>query len=122
MNNYQGRNNPKKFIHSKLMLFIFGIFLLFFSFNVIKFAIKAVDTAKNKDNAQTKVTQLQTKKDQLNKDITDLNTQNGVENTIRDKFGLAKDGEGLVIITDNPDQIKQNNNNSFWSKVKGLFK
>jgi len=124
MNNYQGRNNSKKFIHSKLALIVFGLFLVFFLYSVIKFSVKALDTAKNKNNAESKIEELQNQKDRLTTDINTLNTQSGVEATIREKYGLAKDGEGLIVITDpeDPNAQNDNTNTSFWSKVKGLFK
>ena len=64
-------------------------------------------------------------KDRLTRDINTLSTQNGVEEIIRDKYGLAKEGEGLIVITDDNNQTNTQNiqtNKSFLGYIKRLFK
>lgn len=125
MNNYQGQNNSKNFLHSKLMLIVFGIIIVFFIFNIIKFSIKAIETNKNKKNAEARLEELVLQKDRLTRDINTLSTQNGVEEIIRDKYGLAKEGEGLIVITDDNNQTNTQNiqtNKSFLGYIKRLFK
>ena len=125
MNNYQGQNNSKIFLHSKLMLIVFGIIIVFFIFNIIKFSIKAIETNKNKKNAEARLEELVLQKDRLTRDINTLSTQNGVEEIIRDKYGLAKEGEGLIVITDDNNQTNTQNiqtNKSLFSHIKGWFK
>jgi cell division protein FtsB len=92
--------------------------------NVIGFARKAQDIVRNKNTAQEKIMTLQKQKEQLTKDIDNLNTQNGVEETIRDKFGLAKEGEGLIVVVDNQDQTPQTTlpTPTVWERIKNFFK
>ncbi|MCX6752756.1 MAG: septum formation initiator family protein [Candidatus Nomurabacteria bacterium] len=125
MKNSQEQNIFQKIVHSKLGLIIFGIFVVFFGWSIIKFAGKYQDIVKNRKISEDKITQLQQEKDRLTKDINTLNTQSGVEATIREKYGLAKDGEGMIVITDNQDKKTDTNtqtDNSILSKIKGWFK
>ena len=124
MRNSQEQNTFKRIMHSKAGLLLLGVFVLFFSWNVFTFAVKAKETAQNRDVAQEKIVSLQQQKDRLTKDIDSLNTQSGVEETIRDKFGLAKDGEGMIVVTDGDttttDQTTQVNP-SLWMRIKAWF-
>ena len=63
------------------------------------------DTSKNRKIAEDRLLQLQTQKDKLTADISKLNTTDGVEEVIRDKFGLVKEGEGMIVIVE--DQNKE---------------
>ncbi len=123
MRNHQ-ENWFKRVLHSYFGLALLAIFILFFAWNVIKFAEKAQETAKNKKIAQEKLTELENQKTQLSGEIDKLNTEKGVEASIRDKFGLAKDGEGLVVVVD--DQSKSATApkppTGFWAKIKSWFK
>ena len=99
--------------------------MLFFFYNVIKFSVKAFETRENKIIAEEKVAQLQKEKDRLNLEIQRLNTEAGVEENIRNKFALAKDGEGLIIVLDdeNPQvQKPQTKIQKFFSFLKNFVK
>ncbi|MCX6755535.1 MAG: septum formation initiator family protein [Candidatus Nomurabacteria bacterium] len=125
MKNFQEQNIFSRIIHSKLGLIFLAIFIIFFSWNVIRFAGKDKEIIKNKNISADKITQLQQEKDRLTKDINNLNTQSGVEETIRDKFGLAKEGEGMIVVVDTQDQTTDPNiqaNTTILSKIKGWFK
>ncbi|MCX6757302.1 MAG: septum formation initiator family protein [Candidatus Nomurabacteria bacterium] len=125
MKNSQERSILNRYLHSKLGMVILCLFILFFGWNVIKFAGKAQQMYRDKNVAEQKIINLQKEKDRLSSDINKLNTQNGVDETIRDKFGLAKDGEGLVIIVDDKDKANNQdsqNDKSFWAYLKSWFK
>ena len=95
MANFQEKKNHKNFFHSKPVLVVLSLLLVLFLLNVIKLANKAVETKRNKEIAQAKITELQEQKVKLESNIQKLNTEKGIEENIREKFGLAKEGEGL---------------------------
>ncbi len=64
------------------------------------------ETEKNKQIVKEKLTSLEKSKEKLNADIAKLNTEGGVEARIREKFGLAKEGEGMILIV---EEEKPNN-------------
>ena len=124
MSNFQEKNPYIKFIHSKLGLIFLGIFLVFFTFNIIKFLLKANETARNRKIAEENMIKLETQKERLNIDIEKLKTDKGTEEIIRDKFGFAKQGEGLVVVVDSTNnKIDQKTSKiSFWQRIKNWFK
>ncbi len=124
MNNYQDRSHTKHFLHSKIVLVIFGVAVLFFAYSVLKFSVKAIETSRNKANAEVKMAELQAQKDRLTKDIDMLKTEGGVEATIREKYGFAKEGEGLIVVVDEQDKKTQDTQEkgSFWNKFRDWFK
>lgn len=85
---------------------------------------KAIEVRQDKKIAETQLGTLTEQKDHLDQEIDTLNSDAGVEKEIRDKYPVVKDGEGVVVIVDdpasNPDlthPVKQ----SFWNWLKGLF-
>lgn len=125
MSNFQGHSFWKRLLHSNLGILVCSIFLLLFLFNIIKFTIKNFETRKNRQVAKEQLDNLQREKQLLQNDIEKLKTEDGVEESIRDKFGLAKDGEGLVVIVDEENkktEEKQKKLANFWDKFKEWFR
>lgn len=126
MRNFQSKKHSKmkKFMQSKPVLIILGICLLFFIYNIIKLANKASETKRNREIAENKIIELQKQKEELTKEIEKLNTEKGIEEDIREKFGLGKEGEGMIVIVE--DESKNNNENAeksggFFDFLKKLF-
>ena len=80
-------------------------------------------TRENRKIAENKVAQLEKEKEKLASDINKLKSQNGIEENIRDKFGLAKEGEGLIVILDdkNTAETSKENSGGFFSFLKNWF-
>lgn len=85
-------------MHSKPVLAIFGALLLLFAWIVFGFMGKMQATRENRDLAESRVEELKRQKEDLSSKITRLKTEEGVEENIREKFGLAKEGEKVVVI------------------------
>ena len=105
-----------------LVLFVFSVILIILLIDIIP---KEINTRRNK---QTVLNQLNSLKDQslaLGSQIEKLKTNDGLEEKIREKFRVVKEGEGLIVIVDD-----QNSSNvaltpktaSFWNFLKNLFK
>ncbi|MCE9585075.1 septum formation initiator family protein [Candidatus Nomurabacteria bacterium] len=124
MKNFQGKNKWENIMHSKPVLVLFGVFLIFFIWNIIHFVLKTQETIKNRKFAQDKIVELKKEKDRLTSDIQKLQTSEGKESAIREKFGWIKQGENLVIVVDdqNPGTEKNLKNKGFLSFIKNWFK
>ena len=85
---------------------------------------KMAVTRENRKIAENKVAELQNEKIRLSADISKLNTESGIEENIREKFGLAKEGEGLIIVVEDKDKTEAEDESSggFFSFFKNLFK
>ncbi|MEX2028314.1 MAG: septum formation initiator family protein [Candidatus Curtissbacteria bacterium] len=108
MRNFQRKRGWTNVLYSKPVLIFLGILVLFFAWNVFGFMGKMEITRENRKLAENKVTELEREKAKLSADIARLGTEKGIEETIRDKFGLVKEGEGLIIVIEdkNAPQIE----------------
>ena len=123
MKNFQTKRG-KQFWQSWPCLIFFSILILIFAWNIFTFWQKMQETSKNKKLAEDKIALLQKQKAKLTTDIAKLNTPAGVEEVIRDKFGLAKEGENMIVIVEdkNKEVVPTPSRFSrFWSFLKGLF-
>ncbi len=124
MRSFQQKGKLKNIVQSKVFLIFLGIVILAFIYSMFGFVSKMEETGRNKKIVEDKVAELQKSKEKLSSDITSLQTQKGVEEDIREKFGLAKEGESMIMITDDNTSTptKSENSSGFFSFFKNLFK
>ncbi|MEI6581111.1 MAG: septum formation initiator family protein [bacterium] len=125
MKKFQEKKRWREIVQSKPGLIIIGIIVVAFSWNVFGLMNRMQETAKNKKIEEEKIIELKQRKDQLSGAISSLKTEKGVEENIREKFGLAKDGEEMIIVVDdkNPTSVTKNTEpNRLFSFFKNLFK
>jgi hypothetical protein len=107
MNSFQDKKSDwRKLLESWPSLVILSLLLVFFAINIILFLGKMIEARKSRDIAENKVAELLDKKDQLHTEINTLNTDKGKESLIREKFGLAREGENT--------ELRQNQDRSKW--------
>lgn len=125
MRSFQRDRRWKNIAYSKPILILLGIVVLFFISSVLGFLGKMQETSRNKEIAKNKVAELQAQKAQLSASIAKLQTEEGIEENIREKFGLAKEGEGLIVVVDDKDDgaaEKNEESGGFFNFLKNLFK
>ena len=125
MINFQQTRRRRNILHSKPVLAFLFILVLVFAWGMIGFFGKMRLTKGNRELAETKVAELGKEKQKLSADIARLETESGVEENIRQKFGLAKQGEGLIVVVDdkNPPKVVEKEKSFFsflffWSWLK----
>lgn len=81
-------------------------------------------TTENRKIAENKVTELEKEKEKLSTDISKLKTENGVEESIREKFPVAKEGENVIVIVDDktPPAVPKQESGGFFSFLRNFFK
>ena len=82
-----------------------------------------IETRKNRQRVENKVAELEKEKEKLNSDIAQLKTEEGTEASIREKFGLAKEGEEMIVIVEDmnpPFQEDVSKRDSFLFSGIGL--
>jgi len=86
---------------------------------------KMGETSRNKETIEDKVTELEKSKEKLNSEIIKLKTEKGIEENIREKFGLAKEGEEMIVIIEDKNSEeaeKKMDSEGFFSFLKNWFK
>jgi cell division protein FtsB len=102
MATFQQRRDPTRLMWRRVI----AIILLL----VIALAVRGVWGAYNKSQdsyvlkveAQAKLNDLEKREYELRADIANLRSEKGVEAELRERYDLAKDGEGVVVIVDPP--------------------
>lgn len=124
MRNFQEKRGWRNIVQSKPFLMLFGIIILFFSWNVFTFWNKMQETVKNKKIIEDRIALLEKQKENISSEIDSLNTNEGKEKYFREDLGLAKEGENMTVVVEekNPPKVPIKDSSSFWSFLMGWFK
>lgn len=124
MKNFQEKRRFRAILESRPILIFLFILTLVFAWSVFGFIGKAEEASKNKKIVEDKILELQKQKERLSSDIQNLQTNKGQEEAVREKFGLVKEGEGLiVVVTDkNQPEVKELEKKGFFSFLKNMFR
>ncbi|KKU50468.1 MAG: hypothetical protein UX71_C0001G0123 [Parcubacteria group bacterium GW2011_GWA1_47_10] len=125
MRNFERNRGKKSIMESPPALIVLGIIILIFSWSVIRFWGKMAETRKNKEIAEAKTETLREQKGALRADIEKLETDRGKEEFFRENYGLAKEGEEVIIIVDKAptaEEPERGRISSFLSFFVNLFK
>ncbi|MEX2052363.1 MAG: septum formation initiator family protein [Candidatus Paceibacterota bacterium] len=123
MRNLQGKRNYKRFFESWPVLIFLAIATIFFTWQIIDFFGKLRDTRYNRQTAEDRLTALKESKQNLSDSIESLKTPEGIDESIRNKFGLAKEGEGVIIIVEDQNAQKKSDSDdgnwfsNLWGKI-----
>jgi len=124
MRNFQQKRIWRNIAQSKPFLILLGILMLFFAWSLLRFWNKMEETSQNKKAAEDKIASLQRQKEKLSSDLNSLKTDQGKEKIFRENFGLAKEGEGEIVIVEdkNPPAVPKTASSDFFSFLRNLFK
>lgn len=118
----------KKYIfwHSPIFLFIFFGIIVLFSYNIINLIQKERETAKNRKVEMDQISKLRIREAELTKNIERLSTDEGIEESIRSKYQLARADEKVINIVDKSEPelpaVKVSKSSAFWNYLKNIFK
>ena len=120
------KKKKNTFWHSPLVLFVLLAILVFFSFKIWDLYQRYQQTRQMKKMAEEEYNLLTKRIDDLNEDISELNTEEGKEGIIRVKYQVAKEGEKVLNIVEEDDIVETEEDTvppqkSFWSSFGGLF-
>lgn len=115
--------HAKKWLYGKviiLVLVVIAAFALNGTWEVYK---KAKLARESRNEIQTELTKLTDRKNALTHDTELLKTDRGVEETMRQKFGVVKEGEEVVVVVDPIDggDAGKTKPQGLWGWFKSLF-
>ncbi len=123
------KKNKYKFWYSPLVLLVFLVALVFFGYKICGLVKTHKQTLQMRRIAEEELNQLSQRIDDLNMEISELNTEEGKEGVIRVKYQVAKEGEKVLSIVEE-DQIekeeaeveeKKQDRKSFFDWLKNIF-
>ena len=119
---FQQKRRINKIIYSKFFLIVLAGIFIYSSYSTYLVYKKKKDSEKEVVKIESYYLEMQSKKNNIEKDIIQLKTDDGIEKEIRDKFGLAKDSEQMIVIVNDKNIIPPSTKEpTFWQKVKYFF-
>ena len=123
---FQEKKKLKRFIYSRLTVSLLLIVLFFLLKGVWNVYGKQQITRENYEETRVKLEALRARETKLSKDIEKLKTDEGVEQEIRDRYGLVKPGEEIIVIVDKSRENREDRliypEESFWQKIINWFR
>jgi len=125
MRNFQKKRVWRNIMQSKPVLILLGVVILVFAWSVLGFWSQMRETGRNKQIVENKVIELKEQKEKLVSDIESLKTEEGKEKFFRENYGLAKEGENVIVVVEDktpPAPPKTSFSDGFFSFFKNIFK
>ncbi len=122
MATFQEKRKIRNFFESVPFLAVLAVLTILLGWSVIGFVSKAEETAEKREIAEKKVEELREYEKKLSFDTEKLDTAEGKEAAIRDKFGLAKEGEGIIIVVEDKNKPNTEDTSQNSSGMLNFFK
>ncbi len=90
----------RRLLRSRIALICFALLCIFFAGRIVRLLDKAHETRANLTRAESEHETLTKQKQDLEKSINTLSTDEGMEAALRQKFSVVHDGEDLTVIVD----------------------
>jgi len=123
MREYEQRQHPLRLLSRRLFSLVLLGLIVFTGVAVWNVYRKERETHEKREQAEMELQEMQSRKEELQAEIDYLRTDRGMEEELRKQFELGKEGEGLIVIVDQPDEqadgtaVKQ----GWWRSFMGLF-
>lgn len=103
MRKFEQKRKIQKIFYSKLSIFFLLILIFVLARGSLGVYSKARESLDRRNSSQTSLNELQDKKKLLEEKISKLNSQIGLEKTLRTRYSLIKDGEKVITIVEKED-------------------
>ncbi len=107
MRNFQQKKRWRSVLESWPVLVFLCLLLLIFAWGVVGLLQRMRLTMENREIAELKIKELERKKEIFTADVAKLNSETGIEESIREKFPVVKEGEGLIIVVEDKNKPEE---------------
>ena len=123
MKNVESKNTNKK-ARILATFIICSIFCLVLLVSIVKMGSKLITLYENKKAVDEKLENLELQKNNLAGSIERLSTESGIEETLRDKYFVAKEGESIVVVVEEEPIVQEEKDGGFefFRKFLEIFK
>jgi cell division protein FtsB len=117
MRQFEKRRKIRQFIYSKLVILVLIFFIVLIAKGTWGVYQKSKISLERRDLAMIELQEVNERKSDLEQDIARLESRVGIEEELRTRYSLSKDGEQVVIIIDEDPQPE-----AVDEEEKGLIK
>jgi len=122
INDFRKKRQFKRMLYSTGVLVLLGIVVFFLGRATWDVYQKAKLTSENRQEALNELTRLQKQEATLKAELERLQTDRGIEEELRSKFNVAKEGEQVITIV-SPQNTTENSDDQvlpWWKRVFGI--
>ncbi|PIQ92367.1 MAG: hypothetical protein COV70_00760 [Parcubacteria group bacterium CG11_big_fil_rev_8_21_14_0_20_39_22] len=102
-----------------VLLVILCVFFAKVSYNAY---VKKQESEENYRRAEASLVEIEKRQARLEKEIEKLSTDRGIEEEIREKFRVAKEGEKMMVLLGSEEvEEKPEEKKTWWKKLLGIF-
>ena len=124
MLDFQQKRKVRSFIYNRGTLVLLGILTLIVLRSTWIVFEKKIESEEMGNISLTHAKELRSREIALKSKIERLNTSSGIEEEIRSKFSVVKDGEKMVVVVepDGSGLSTTTQNSGFWRRIWDFFK
>lgn len=113
----------KKIVFGKVGLVVLIIIFVVVAKGTWAVYKKASFAKYNRDLAKQELTGLYEREEALQEELTRLGTQRGLEEEIRQKFDVGREGEQLIVLVDalEPEEVAEFKKPTIWEEIVEFF-
>jgi cell division protein FtsB len=113
----------RKIVFRKISLIVLVIVFAIFASGTWNVYKKEEFARENRQMAEKELEDLRQRETALTEELTRLNTKRGLEEEIRQKFDVGRDGEQLIVLVDAPDPepVVVLSEPTIWQRIVGFF-
>ncbi|MEI6490377.1 MAG: hypothetical protein WCO16_01290 [bacterium] len=124
MREFQDKKKNRKRLYSIWSLLALLVVIVLFGKGVVSAYEKEKSTKGELNRLAAEKVDIERRYNNISKENETLNTNDGIESAIRQKFDVAKKGEGVIVIVDKTvevPEVKKGFMRKVWDSVKGVF-
>ena len=123
MLDFQQKRKIKAILYNRITVGFLLVIILFVIHSTWVVYRKDMESKELKKISEAHVSELNQRNDEIQSKIDKLATPVGVEEEIRSKFSVAKDGENVVVVVPSEDSnnVATSAPKSLWQKIKEYF-
>ena len=125
MRDFKQKKKIRNRIYSKGVLAVLGVAAVFLGNATWNVYQKYREADEKTAIAQAQLYKLNTREEQLSDSLVSLKTDIGVEKELREKFGVVKEGEQMILIVNKQEgnsEESSNEHQNIWQMFLNLFK
>lgn len=124
MREFQDKKKNRKRLYSIWTLLGLLIVMILFSKGLVNAYEKEKNTKEELNRLAAQKLEIESRYNNISKENETLKTDEGMESAIRQKFDVAKKGEGVIVIVDKTVEVPVQEKGfirKVWDSVKGVF-
>lgn len=113
----------RRILYGKVGLVVLLIIFVLFAKGTWGVYKKASFAKENRIRAEDQLRELREHEAVLSEELEKLKTERGMEEAIREKFDVGREGEHLIVLVDVPQPaiVPEAQETTIWSNIKGFF-